>query len=873
MRISIALIFLFASTLTAAVPVAPTGFEASDGATPFEIGLSWEHVRGAELYRIFRSTSNDFSSALSIGITESIVYKDSTGSGETYFYWVRAEGSSGTGPLAGPEQGSTSNGATLFRPPPQLITTVLVPSPVAPTGSPTTGARIYLGKTLFWDEQLSSTRTVACGTCHIFRSGGTDPRAGKGVLKSTHPGLDGVFGTADDAAGSMGVPSTRADGSYQWSPLFGLNPQVTPRRAGSVLDVAFATQGVLWDGKPGFAFNDPVTSKTIFSVNASLEAQALLPFLNPVEMGHEGRTIADVVARTTESRPLGLSPSVPAALAKWIDGRTYTQLFEEAFGTPEISPARIAMAISSYERTLNADRTPIDGSVSGTSAILAGNVPFLTGRCVACHRTPLTSDEVFHVTGLRPVAEDPGRGKITNQPSDMASFRTPSLRNAGLRTGFQHTGLLASLEEVVEFYNRGGDFKESIGFVSSLIVPLNLSVQQKADLVAFLRTATIDKRVERESAPLFDRPVLYSESARVPVLLGAADASTPQAIAIEPPFAGNPRFTVALSNVAPDVQAVLVIDRNDPGPGPIPTTASFLRKEVVTSNASGQGFASVSMQIPSDAAGTTLFGRWYVAGRLGAAASQAFRFTVFAATPETEDFTSLSAASLTKGVVAKESIVSGFGSGLASATITVSSASLPTTLGGLKVSITDRTGASFDAPLFFVSAGQINYQVPAQASEGEATVRVLRNDTVIAHGKLQVVSVAPALFAANSDGRDAAAALMQRISAGGSFSTTTSRLDSAQQRQVPQLLNLGSDSDQAFLLLFGTGFRGSAPGSVTATIGGTPVDVLFAGPQGQFAGMDQVNLRLPRTLVGRGEMDVIVTVGDRRANIVRIAVQ
>jgi uncharacterized protein (TIGR03437 family) len=681
--------------------------------------------------------------------------------------------------------------------------------------------------------------------------------------------LDGVIGTADDAAGSMGVPSTRPDGSYQWSPFFGLNPQVTPRRAGSVLDVAFAGQGVLWDGKPGFAFNDPVTNNTIFSVNASLEAQALLPFLNPIEMAHEGRTIADVIARITESRPLGISPSVPTALAKWIDGRNYTQLFEEAFGTPEISPARIAMAISSYERTLNADRTPIDGTTSGNSLILAGNSAFLTGRCVACHRTPLTSDEVFHVTGLRPVAEDQGRGKFTNQPFDMASFRTPSLRNAGLRTGFQHTGLLASLEEVVEFYNRGGDFKESVGFVSNLIAPLNLSVQQKSDLVTFLRTATIDKRVERESAPLFDRPVLYSESARVPVVLGTADPTGPQVVAIEPPYAGNPQFTVAISNVAPGVQAVLAIDRNELGTA-LPATASFLRNEVVTSNASGHGFASVSMAIPNDAAGTTLYGRWFVGGT----ASQVFRFTVFAAAPDTEDFTSLSAASLTKGVVAKESIVSGFGSGLAAATITVSAASLPTSLGGLRVSITDRTGASFDAPLFFVSAGQINYLVPAQAAEGEGTVQVVRNDVTIAHGKLQITSFAPAIFAANSDGRNAAAALTQRVAANGAIvNGVATRFDTVQQRQVPQPISLGADSDQAFLLLFGTGFRESPQSSVTATIGATPVEVLYAGPQGQFAGMDQINLRLPRSLAGRGEMDVIVSVGDRRANTVRIAVQ
>jgi uncharacterized protein (TIGR03437 family) len=863
--------------LNAAVPTAPTGFEASDATTPFEIGLSWEHVRGAELYRVFRGTSNDLSSATSIGITESITFKDSTGPGERYFYWVRAEGSSGTSSPAGPEQGSTSNGFSPFHPSSPLAGILVTSSVVAPTGSPITAARVYLGKTMFWDEQLSSTRTVACGTCHVFRAGGTDPRAGKGVAQSTNPGLDGVAGTADDAAGSMGVPSTRADGAYLWSPLFGLNPQVTPRRAGSILDTGFATQGVLWDGKPGFVFNDPVTNKTIFSVNASLEAQALLPLLNTTEMAHEGRTIAEVVTRIAESRPLALSPSVPTALARWIDGRTYSQLFEEAFGTPEITPARIAMGLSSYERTLVADRTGLDG-VPSPATISNGIVAFGAGRCSFCHRPPLTSDEQFHVTGLRPAAEDQGRGAISKQPFDMASFRTPSLRNAGLRNGFQHTGMLASLEEVVEFYNRGGDFTDSVGFVSGVISPLNLTAQQKADLVSFLRTATIDKRVERESAPLFDRPLLYSESARVPVLLGANDPAKPQAIALEPPFAGNPRFTVGVSNIAPGSRVALVIDRTDPGESPSVTTVPpFFRGEGTASDGgAGHGFASLNLPIPAETAsiGTTLFGRWYVTTNGTVTSSQAFRFTIFAAGPGTEDFTGLSAAGLTKGVVARESIVSGFGSGLASSTVVAPSGALPTTLGGLRVSITDRAGGVSDAPLYFVSAGQINYVVPASVAEGEASVRVLRGESVIARGTLQVASVAPALFAANSDGRDTAAALVQqstRLGAGGVFSPV--RFDTAQQRFVPVPIDLGTDSDQTFLLLFGTGIRSRPEGSVSATIGGTAVEVLYAGPQGEFAGMDQVNLRLPRDLAGRGELDVILTVDGRRANHLRIAVK
>ncbi|MEO8096278.1 MAG: cytochrome c peroxidase [Acidobacteriota bacterium] len=845
---------------------APTGLEASDAAFPNKIALAWQHVRDGQVYRVFRNTTNDASSAISLGVTESLVFNDTTGRGETFFYWVRAEGSSGISSLSAVDQGSSSLGLSVFVPPPELGLLIAVPQVVPPSANPITGAKIYLGKTLFWDEQLSSTRTTACGTCHIFRAGGADPRSAKDVAASTHPGLDGVFGTADDVSGSRGVPLTRADGSYQWSPQFGLKEQVTPRRASSVLDAAFATVGVLWDGKPGFKLDDPISGKTMLSVSAALEAQVLLPLLNPVEMGHDGRTIADIITRVSESRPLALAPSIPPSLARWIGTRAYSDLFTEAFGTSEISAVRIAMAIASYERTLVADRTAIDGSAGISSSFGAGLNVFNKGLCSGCHRTPLTSDGQFHVTGVRPIAEDEGRGKVTGTPQDQASFRTPSLRNAALRGGLQHTGRFTSLEEVVEFYNRGGDFTTAPGFINGLVRPQNFTAQEKADLAKFLRTQMLDPRVVRESAPLFDRPQLYSESARVPVLVGSATlgpgGAVPQAIAIEPPFVGNPRFTVALSNVQPGDQAVLIVDRNDPGAGPaIPATASFARRDTITSNdGQGHGFASISLAIPNDPAlaGTKLFGRWFVTRAGQVNVSQAFRFTIFAGAPEAEEFSMLSAASLTKGMVAPESLVSGFGSGLGGTT---------------RLTITDRTGATANASISFVSTGQINFLIPAGVADGEATVRVLRGEVEVARGKLQIALSTPAFFSANSDGRDAAAALVQRIPASGP--TTTSgliRFDTDLQRWVPQPINLGPDTDQVFLLLFGTGIRGRE-GSVTATVGGTPVEVLFAGAQGQFEGLDQVNLRLPPSLAGRGELDVIVTMGDRRANVVRIAIQ
>ena len=84
-------------------------------------------------------------------------------------------------------------------------------------------------------------------------------------------------------------------------------------------------------------------------------------------------------------------------------------------------------------------------------------------------------------------------------------------------------------------------------------------------------------------------------------------------------------------------------------------------------------------------------------------------------------------------------------------------------------------------------------------------------------------------------------------------------------------INLGPESDQVIVLLFGTGIRGrSSPSNVRVTIGGVNADVLFAGPQGVFAGLDQLNVRIPRSLIGRGEVDAVLTVDGKTANTVRL---
>src|SRR5689334_16213109 len=103
--------------------------------------------------------------------------------------------------------------AAIAQPPPPPLGPL--PPPPVPPGNPITTAKANLGKTLFWDEQLSSSRTVACGTCHRAETGGSDPRSVNGTASATNPGPDGILGNADDLTGSPGVVQAVAGGAYE----------------------------------------------------------------------------------------------------------------------------------------------------------------------------------------------------------------------------------------------------------------------------------------------------------------------------------------------------------------------------------------------------------------------------------------------------------------------------------------------------------------------------------------------------------------------------------------------------------------------------------------------------------------------------------
>jgi uncharacterized protein (TIGR03437 family) len=242
---------------------------------------------------------------------------------------------------------------------------------------------------------------------------------------------------------------------------------------------------------------------------------------------------------------------------------------------------------------------------------------------------------------------------------------------------------------------------------------------------------------------------------------------------------------------------------------------------------------------------------------------------------QAEQVASVSAASFSRAALASEAITAAFGQNLATGTLVANSIPLPTNLGGTTVRVRDSAGTERFAPLFFVSPGQVNYQVPPGATTGEALVTITSGGGQVSMGTMLIEAVAPGLFTASSSGQGPAAAVALRIRADGSQSfEPVARFDAAQNSFVTVPIDLGPASDQVFLLIFGTGLRGlSAPGAAQVSIGGVNVETLYAGAQGELIGLDQINVRLPRSLAGRGEVDLVVTVDDRAANTPRINIR
>jgi len=388
-----------------------------------------------------------------------------------------------------------------------------VPPVPVPAENPITEPKRILGKILFWDEQLSSDDSVACGTCHRPASGGSDPRVGR------HPGVDP--GTIDDVLGSPGITSLDRDGRPSPHPLFGDSPQVTERLSPSNFGALWAP-AIFWDGRADGTLRDPLTQVIVIGQGGALENQALEPILNSVEMAKSGRQWSEVTEKLARVEPLVLAANLPPDISTALASTgSYPELFAAAFDDTEITPVRIAFALATYQRTLVADRTAWDRYEQGDESALSDSA--LRGwdamqrlHCTSCHVPPLFTNNDFLNIGLRRSELDRGRFDVTNDPEDAGEMKVPSLRNVALRPRFMHTGQFESLLAAVHFYeagrseNIGGADRDSVPGVGEYI--FSLSPMSEAGIREFLTEGLTDPRVRDESFP-FDRPTLGSERA------------------------------------------------------------------------------------------------------------------------------------------------------------------------------------------------------------------------------------------------------------------------------------------------------------------------------------------------------------------------
>lgn len=313
---------------------------------------------------------------------------------------------------------------------------------LVPPENPQTPEKVELGRRLFFEKRLSRDGTVSCATCH-------DPVHGFAEAKKVSEGVGGKKGA---------------------------------RNAPTVLNAIFY-ELQFWDGRA-----------------ASLEEQSKGPMINPVEMALENHDAAVAILKVT--------PEYPAQ-------------FRRVFNR-EITIDDVAAAIAAFERTVISGDSPFDRFMAGDKSALSESAQRGStlwngkARCNTCHplgdTTPNFSDNKFHNIGVAAKgkdfaglarqaasAGDPqqlafhpdftelGRFVVTRQPKDIGAFKTPGVRDIALTAPYMHDGSEATLLDVVNFYDKGG---EPNPYLDGGIVPLKLTEQEKQDLVAFMESLT-----------------------------------------------------------------------------------------------------------------------------------------------------------------------------------------------------------------------------------------------------------------------------------------------------------------------------------------------------------------------------------------------
>jgi uncharacterized protein (TIGR03437 family) len=222
---------------------------------------------------------------------------------------------------------------------------------------------------------------------------------------------------------------------------------------------------------------------------------------------------------------------------------------------------------------------------------------------------------------------------------------------------------------------------------------------------------------------------------------------------------------------------------------------------------------------------------------------------------------------LTVEVLTPDSIASGYGADLATSTAQ-NGGTLDTTLAGTTVTITDSSGAATPAKLFFVSQYQVNYLVPSTVTLGAGSVTVKSGDGTTSTGRISIVPVQPAIITFNTDGL--VAGNIVRVVGDQQTSENLFQVDSS---GAVTALPVDLSNGQVYLVMYGTGLRNAGSSNVSVTIGGVAAQVLFAGAQGAFVGLDQINVLVPPSLAGAGDAPIVVTASGKQAAVARITVR
>jgi len=309
------------------------------------------------------------------------------------------------------------------------------PNPAIPTDNPLTIEGVKLGRMLFYESKLSRTNTQSCASCHKQE-----------------------FAFSDTNKFS-----------------FGVSGQTGTRQSMSVVNMAWNKNAFFWDGR-----------------SDSLRHQTLIPIEDPLEMEED---LSNVIAKLKADD-------------------LYINQFRRAFNTENISPRLMSLALEQFLHSIVSNRSKFDKVLAGQASLTSNEErgrflyfnefnPFFPAQsgadCRHCHGGDNFENDRYMNNGLDADASftDFGRELSTGNIADRAKFKVPTLRNIELTPPYMHDGRFQTLEQVIDHYNTGMDSSSTIEghFLQILPTGLQLTTQDKADLLAFLKTLTDEELI------------------------------------------------------------------------------------------------------------------------------------------------------------------------------------------------------------------------------------------------------------------------------------------------------------------------------------------------------------------------------------------